>query len=79
MIVRTSRHEDTANNQQLPIMSPEHTQQPEDDTSASEDAKSNWNTAHADSYGIVAVDVEALGGPEHQHGEEVGAGDEGDD
>lgn len=27
----------------------------------------------------MAVDIESLGGPKQQHGEEVGTGDEGDD
>lgn len=60
-------------------MSAEHTQEDQHNTGTSQDAKANRKTANTDINRIMSVHVERLGGPEHEHGEEVGAGDEGDD
>lgn len=59
-------------------MSAEHTKEDQHDTGTSQNAKANGKTANADTNGIMSVHVESLGWPEHEHGEEVGARDEGD-
>ena len=60
-------------------MSLKQTQQPKNDASSCQDSKADRKTPNSDSDGVVSVDVKRLGRPEHQHGEEIGAGDEGDD
>ena len=60
-------------------MSSEHTQQPQHNTRAGQDAEADRNASNANAHGIVTVDIEGLGRPEHEDGKEVGAGDEGDD
>ena len=54
-------------------------EQPKHDHRSREDAESNGQASNADADGILTVDVEGLGGPEEEDGEEVGARDEGDD
>lgn len=60
-------------------MASEDAEEPQDHTGTGQDAETDGDTADADASGIVAVDVEGLRGPEHDDGEEVCAGDEGDD
>ena len=61
------------------VATAEDGQEPEDDTSACEDGETDWQTADTDTDWVVAVDVEGLGGPEEEDGEEVCARDECDD
>lgn len=60
-------------------MSTEHTKQNQHDTGTSQDCEANRKTANTDTNGIMSVYVEGLGGPEHEHREEVGSRDKGDD
>jgi len=60
-------------------MSPEHTQQPKDHKRPGENTKANRQPSYPHAYRVLAVHVEGLGRPEAQHGEEIGAADEGDD
>jgi hypothetical protein len=57
----------------------ENAEEPEHDDSTGKDAKADGETTNADANGIMAVDVESLCWPEHDDGEKVGAGDEGDE
>lgn len=74
----TCRHKNTANNQKLLVVSAEHTQKHKHNASTSHDTKTNSETADADINRVMAVDIERLGWPEHNHREEIGTGDEGD-
>lgn len=56
----------------------EDREEPEYDTRACEDTEANRKSPDADLNRIMAVDVEGLSGPEHDHGEEVGSRYEGD-
>ena len=60
-------------------MTSEHGQEPENDARTGENGAADGQTTEADVDRIVAVDVERLGGPEHENGEEVGSAHEGDD
>jgi hypothetical protein len=60
-------------------MTSENAKKPENDDGTSQDAEADGNTTDTDTGGIMAVDVESLCWPEHDHGKEVGAGDKGDD
>ncbi len=60
-------------------MAAEDAEEPEDYARACEDRKANGDAADTDADGVVAVDVEGLSGPEHNHTEEVGATYESDD
>lgn len=51
----------------------------EDDASTSQDRETESDVANTNCKRIVAVHVVTLGGPKHDNGEEVRAGDEGDD
>lgn len=75
----TSCHENAAYNQEFLVVSTEHTKQDQHNTSTGQDAESNRKTANADINGVVSVNIERLGGPEHEHREEIGSGDESDD
>lgn len=77
--VLTCGHENAADDEQFLIPTPQQTQQPQNNTGTAQNAQTDGQTAQSDSHGIVVIDVEGLGGPEHDDGEEVGAGDEGDD
>lgn len=59
-------------------MSIEKTQEPQDYARASQNPKPDGKTAHADVDGVVSIYVERLRRPEHQDGEEIAPGDEGD-
>ena len=60
-------------------MATEDAEEPEHDTGTSQDTETDGDTTDTDAGGVMAVDVEGLRGPEHDNGEEIGAGDEGDD
>ena len=75
----TSCHENAAHNQELLVVSSEHTQQDQHNTSTSQDTESNRKTANTDINGVMTVNIERLSRPEHEHREEVGSGDESDD
>ncbi len=49
------------------------------DASTAHDAEAEGEAADANTNGVVAVDVEGLGGPKQEHREEIGARDEGND
>lgn len=71
-------HETRRNEQEDAVTAAELGEQPQHDACADEDGEADWHASQADADGVVAVYVEGLGGPEEQHGEEVCAGDEGD-
>lgn len=75
----TGCHENTANNQELLIMSTEDTEKYQHDAGSPQDTETNWYTANTDIYRIVSIDIEGLCGPEHEHGEEVCARNKRDD
>lgn len=54
-------------------MTPENTEQPQNNTGATHDSESDRDTSDADCNGVMSVDIFGLGGPEHNHREEVGA------
>lgn len=60
-------------------MTSENAQKPKDYDCTCQDTKTNGQTSDAYAHRILAVYVEGLRWPEEEHGEEVGAGDEGDD
>lgn len=60
-------------------MTPEHAEQPKHNKSACQDTESYGQTSDSNTNRVMAVDVKRLRGPEEQHGEKVGSGDEGDD
>ena len=72
-------HEDRGYDHQLTVVAAEDRQQPENDAGTCQDREANWETTNTNANGIVAINVEGLSRPEHDDGEEVGAGDEGDD
>lgn len=72
-------HQNGRDDHELLVVAAEDAQKPEHDASAGQDAEADGDAADANADGILAVDVEGLRGPEHEDGEEVGAGDEGDD
>jgi len=76
--ILTGSHKDTADNQQLLVVSSEHTQQHQNNASSSQDTEPNRQAADTNVHGVMTVYIERLGGPEHQHRKEVGAGDERD-
>lgn len=53
-------------------------EQPKDDTGASQDRKPDWEATDSNTNWVVAIDIESLRGPEEEHREEIGAGDESD-
>jgi hypothetical protein len=75
----TSSHDDRRGYHQLPVVASENAKEPEHDDSTSKDAKADGETTDADANGVMTVDVEGLGRPEHDDREKVGAGDESDD
>ena len=75
----TGSHDDGRDDHQFAVVAAEDAKEPEHDAGTGQDAEADGDTADADAGGVVAVDVEGLCGPEHDDGEEVGAGDEGND
>lgn len=59
-------------------MTPEHAQKPQDDASTSQDSETDGNSTDTNTNGVLSVNIEGLGRPEHEDGEEIGTGDEGD-
>lgn len=74
----TCSHKNTADNQELLVVSTEHTQQHKHNTSTGQNTKTDGKTADADINGVMAVDIERLRRPEHNHREEISTRDEGD-
>jgi len=74
-----SCHHDRGNDHEHAVSAAEGGEEPEDDAGADQDRKADGHTAKANANWVMAVDVERLGGPEEEDGEEVRAGDEGDD
>lgn len=74
-----SSHQNGGTNHQLAVLSPEDGQKPKDNAGTGENRKANWDTADTDANGVVTVDIEGLGRPEHENAEEVGSRDESDD
>ena len=74
---RTSCHYAGACDHQFTIVAAEYAEEPEDDDGAGEDAEADGEAADADADGILAVNIEGLGGPEEEDGEEIGAGYKG--
>jgi len=60
-------------------MASENTEEPEHKTSASQNTHGNGNPSETNSGRMMPVHVESLRGPEHEDGEEISSGDEGDD
>lgn len=54
-------------------------QKPEHDASAGQDGEEEGKISNADADRVLTVNAEGLAGPEHEDGEEVGAGHECDD
>lgn len=78
-VLLTSCHQDRRDNQQLLVMTSEHTKQPKHNKSSCQDTKSNRQPSDSDANRIMSIDIKCLRGPEEQDGEEVGSGYEGDD
>jgi len=72
-------HHAGGNDHEGSVIASEYREEPEDNAGTGEDGETDGHAADADADGVVAVDVEGLGGPEEEDGEEVCAGDEGDD
>ena len=60
-------------------MAAEDAEEPEHDNGTSQDTEANGDTTDTDAGGVMTIDIEGLCGPEHDDGEEVGTGNEGDD
>lgn len=60
-------------------MAAENAQQPKYDAGSCQDTESDGETSDAHTDWVMAINIESLGGPEHEDGEEICAGDEGDD
>ena len=73
------RHQHGRDDHELLVVAAEHAEQAEHDAGAGDDGQADGEAADADADGVVAVHVEGLRRPEHDHRDEVGAGDEGDD
>jgi len=71
-------HHARGNEHEGTVVAAEDGEQPEDGEGACEDWEADGHAADSDADGVVTVDVEGLGWPEEEDGEEIGAGDEGD-
>jgi hypothetical protein len=74
-----SGHQDRRSDEQFLIVASQHRQQPQYDAGTCQDAETDGDSADTNTNRVVSVDVESLRRPEHEDGEEVGAGDERDD
>lgn len=75
----TSCHENTADNQELLVVSAENAKKNKHDAGSRQNTKTDRQAANANLHGIMAIYIERLGRPEHENGEEVCARDECDD
>lgn len=76
---RTGRHHNRRRNHQLLAPAAEQAQQPQHHAGTRQDTEADRQPSQADSDRVMAVRVVRLRRPEHDEGEEVGAGNEGDD